>query len=135
MRVNGSRTRLMGEVSTTTRMGRFMKDNGLMTSRKARVRRHGLMVVSTKAPIRAVRNTDKVDSDGLMVLVTRGDGLLTEWRVKVSFGGQTGGGLRASTEQIRSMGGEHILGLMEGGPREYGTRGNRSKTLKRIAIK
>ena len=125
MRVNGSRTRLTGGGSTTTLMERFTKDNGLMTSRRAWVRRSGLMVVSTKVPIKMVRNTGKGDSDGLMVQATQGDGLQIEWRVRVSLGGQTEGGSRASTGQTRNMVGEHILGLMGGGQRGYGTRGNR----------
>ena len=66
MKAIGSTTRLMDLVLTFTQMEQFMKDNGLMTNRKATEKKYGLMEVNLKVNTRMVKNMEEETSFGQM---------------------------------------------------------------------
>lgn len=82
-------TRLTDMASTCIPMAHNMKDSGKKTSSTEKVKRHGLMVLSTKEIILRVKRTVLESLDGLMVLLMKGNSLTTTSMVKESTFGPT----------------------------------------------
>lgn len=88
-RASGRMTRLMDMASTCIPMAHNMKDSGKKTSSMEKVKRHGLMVLSTKEIILRVKRTVLESLDGLMVLLMKDNSLITTSMVRGSTFGPT----------------------------------------------
>jgi len=75
--------------STCIPMAHNMKDSGKKTSSTEKVKRHGLMVLSTKEIILRVKRTVLESLDGLMVLLMKGNSLTTTSMDRGSISGLT----------------------------------------------
>ena len=103
LKETGRRIKLMDMGHTYTRMGPDILGNGSTTSKRVKVRSHGLMEANTLETIGKARKTERVVLLGLMVQRTKASGAKIRCMESGCLGGLTAEHLKGSTKTTKNM--------------------------------